>query len=167
MRLWIKGVLVSALFLFLAAASVHAEDIYKWTDTKGVQKFSNKPPPEGTDYEIIKGVSPNQAQDVSPDQAQDKGYRESYERMMEGVERQNRQSDAESRQKALERAQEEQHKAETERVTRIQAERRRLQQQIDEINQRGLGPYYTEGMRRAQIKEIQEKIDALEAQGSE
>jgi len=160
MRLWIKGVLVFALFM--AAASVHAEDIYKWTDTKGVQKFSNKPPPEGTDYEIIEGVSYD-----SSDQAQDRGYRESYERMMERVERQNRQSDAESHQKALDRAQEERRKAETERKSRIQAERRRLQQKIDEINQRGMGPYYTEGMRRAQIEEIQEKIDALEAQGKQ
>jgi len=143
------------ILIFLIALTAQAETLYKWVDEKGVQRFSNQPPPEDVDsYETIEGVPESDSSE--------QGERESYRSMMERVEEENRRSQFLERQKAKERAQEEKRKVEAEREKRISGERQRLEQQIDAINKRALGPKFTEGMRRAQIEEIQKKIEALE-----
>jgi hypothetical protein len=148
------------IVLSVAAASVafaESETLYKWTDRHGVQKFSNQPPPpEVETYEIIEGVR----NPASPE-----GERSSYRSMMNRVEEEKLRNEALERRKANERAQEERRQAEADRENRISAERRSLEQEIEAIENRALGPRFTEGMRRAQIEELQKKIDQLEQSG--
>jgi hypothetical protein len=144
--------LILALFLILAGTTAEADTLYKWTDSDGVPRFSNQPPPPEVDsYEVIEtGPSPEMEQE-----------RSSYRIMMDRVQEENRQRELLERQMAQMREKEEKSRAEAEHEQRIQAQRQQLQQKIDEINRRALGPHFTEGMRRAQIEEIQKKIDEL------
>lgn len=45
--------------------------------------------------------------------------------------------------------------------TRVQAERDRIEGEMDTVRERGLGPNYTEGMRENQLRLLQEKLDQL------
>lgn len=141
------------LFAFLLGVpAIPAELIYTWTDESGVQRFSDQPPEDKADFDTIPAAPPSR----------ENGTRQEYLRMMEQVEQERHRREREARREAEARAQEEKQRAEAERRARIDAERRRLQDQIDELNNRAMSPYFTQGMRDAQIEEIQEKIDALE-----
>ena len=145
--------LILCVALSMAAVPAMADTLYKWIDRNGVQKFSNQPPPaEIESYEVIEGVGETE---------KDGGERASYQMMMERVQEENRRSEVLEKQKAQERADKEKHKAESEREKRIDEEKQRLERRIDEIKNRALGPNFTEGMRRAQIEEIQKQIDEL------
>lgn len=156
MRITKAASLWVVLFL-VAAASVHSETLYKWTDSQGVQRFSNQRPPEDVDvYETIEGTREPSSSDAQ---------RPEYRQMLNRVEQENRQSEAQARQIALERANEAQRKARAERKARIDAERQVLEQQIEELKNRGLSPTFSQGMRQAQIEKIEKQIDELEASG--
>lgn len=145
------------LILFLASGTAYSETMYKWVDAQGIQRFSNQPPPPDVkEYETIPGTD-----EPAPGDEQ----RPEFRQMMHRVEQENRQNDAEARQRELERAQEAERKAEAERRSRRQAERQRLERRIEQIKKRALGPTFTQGMRQAQIDQIQKQIDALEAPG--
>jgi signal transduction histidine kinase len=154
MRLFkLMPLLILCVCLSMAVVPATADTLYKWVDRNGVQNFSNQPPPaEVESYEIIEGVGETD---------KDGGERASYQMMMERVQEENRRSEALEKQKAQERAEKEKHKAEAEREKRINEERQRLERRIDDIKNRALGPNFTEGMRRAQIEEIQKQIDEL------
>jgi hypothetical protein len=144
-----------ALICFLLIVpALPADSIYTWTDENGVKRFSNKKPDHITDFEVIPAVPAGE----------DDGKREAYLRMMEQVERERRQRELEVQREAAARAEEEKQKAQAERQAHIDAERNRLQRQIDDLNNRALSIYFTQGMRDAQIEEIQKQIDALETE---
>ena len=145
----ITAILIGWLMI---ASPVIAETIYIWTDKDGVKRFSDQPPEGVEDYETEQGSA------AEPD-AQN---RTEFDRMIEEVKRENRQSEIQREQEAAQRKAEEERKAMAEKKARIQAERDRLQKQIDEINNRALSPTFTQGMRDNLIQKIQEKIEALE-----
>jgi hypothetical protein len=60
--------LLAAALCLLGAASLHAgETYYRWLDSQGNPVNSDRPPPAGTDYEVI-AVSPNMMRQVTSDQ---------------------------------------------------------------------------------------------------
>ena len=63
---------------------------------------------------------------------------------------------------AAARAEEKKRLEEAQRKEKIQAQRSLLEQQIEAINKRALGPTYTQGMKQAQIDKIKKQIEALE-----
>ncbi|RJQ66507.1 MAG: DUF4124 domain-containing protein [Desulfobacteraceae bacterium] len=155
MRIW-KAALLSVV-LSLAATIASSETLYKWIDGQGVQRFSNQPPPSDVEaYETFESA---------PEPSSDSGQREEFKHMLQKVEQENRQNEAQARQEASQRANEKKRKAEAERRFRIQAERQDLERQIEAIEKRALGPNFTQGMRQAQIEQIKLKIEALEESG--
>lgn len=149
MRIWWWA----GLCLILSVVIVNADTIYTWTDEEGVRRFSDQPPAEAADVQTIAAEPPASA---------DPGARDSYLRMLEEAEQDRRRLEAQREQEAAEAASKAEEEARARRQARIDAERERLQRQIDELNKRMLGPYFSQGMRQAQIDAIQEKIDALE-----
>ena len=87
--------------------------------------------------------------------------RQAYDKMVEEA---TREADAYVEQKQQEQKQaSESAKAETDAALdeRVQAERQRLQSEMETVQKRGLGPNFTEGMRANQIQELQNKLNQL------
>ncbi len=137
--------------LLLIVSPVAAETIYIWTDENGVKRFSNQLPEGVEDYETEQGAASDG----------EGGERPEFDRMIEEVKQENRQSDIEREEEAARRKAEAERKAKEEKEARIAAERARLQEQIDALNNRALSPTFTQGMRDHRIRQIQERIDAL------
>jgi len=143
------------IILLLTVGRVLATDtIYTWTDEQGVKRFSDQPPGADVGFETIPSVSTPPAD----------GEREAFTRMMRQVEQAQRQRDMEAQEEAAERAEQARKKLQAERQARIDAERTRLQKQIDALYNRALSPTFTQGMRQARIDKIREEMDALEAE---
>jgi len=137
--------------LLMIASPAAAETIYIWTDENGVKRFSNQRPEGVETYETEEGAA----------SGAEGGERPEFDRMIEEVKQQNRQSDIEREEEAARRKAEAERKAKEEKEARIAAERARLQEQIDALNNRALSPTFSQGMRDHLIRQIQEKIDAL------
>ena len=144
-------IIAAALFL---AVTAFADGVYVWTDDKGVQHFSDRPPENIENYEKI--------EDPGSDIQVGGEARPAWQKMLKEVEDQNRQNDLRKAQEAEARREAEERAAQAEKKARTDAERQRLQKQIDELNGRALSPTFTQGMRENLIKEIQKQIDALE-----
>ncbi len=142
----------------LLAVTVSADTIYSWSDEQGVQRFSNRPPPEGIEnFQTFESqASPPQTR--SPDNER----RSSYDQMVQQASDEARQLESRREAEAAARAEEEKRLAEAQRKEKIQAQRSLLEQQIESINKRALGPTYTQGMKQAQIDKIKKQIEALE-----
>ena len=143
----------------LLAATVSADTIYRWTDEQGVQRFSNAPPPEG--IENFQTFESQASAAQSPKAADER--RSSYDQMVKQASDEARQLERQREADAAARAEEKKRQAEARRKEKIQAQRSLLEQQIESINKRALGPTYTQGMKKAQIDKIKKKIEMLES----
>jgi hypothetical protein len=155
-------IITSMIFLFFLNPPVKGDVIYIWTDAQGVKHFSNEAPPEGImNVEKIETDTQNSA---SPEDAG--GRRATYNQMVEKAKIESDRLDQERKQK--EAAAEEQKKQEAEKLRQeqIQAQRQKIQDKIDALNQRGLGPNFSKGMRDYQINEVKKELEKLETQPS-
>jgi hypothetical protein len=154
-----KTIMVLSITLsLLLVATVSADTIYGWTDEQGVQRFSNDPPPEGIEnFEKFDSQTP-------PSQYEKDAHerRSSYDQMVQKASVEKQQLEHQREAEAAAQAAEKKRIAEAQRKEKIQSERNRLDQQIEAINKRALGPTYTQGMKQAQIDRIKKQIDALE-----
>lgn len=149
--------LILALGL-LVAATVSADVIYSWKDEQGVRRFSSEPPPEGI-KDFQKYESPaSSAQSASPADER----RSSYDQMAEKAAKETRRLERQREVDAAAREAEQARRAEAQRKEKIKAVRDLLEQQIEAINKRALGPNFSQGMKKAQIDKLREQIKALE-----
>ena len=119
------------LALGMLAMPAMADNIYIWTDEKGVKRFSDQPPPVSVDtYETVEGAPA----------ASGSQTRNDFEKMVEDVKQENRQAEIRREQEAAREKAEAERKAAEQKEARTAAERARLQQQIDQLNNRGLSP---------------------------
>jgi hypothetical protein len=155
-----KPIYLFGLFVLLCLAPpAIAETIYTWTDSEGKQHFSDKPPSGAvTDYEVIK-TAPNSSNqtNVSPER------RSSYDRMVEGAKEEALQSEQQRRKEAEARALQEKREAEQRRKARIEPERQRLEQAIQDLENRALSPTFSMGMKKAQIEALRKELEELMA----
>jgi hypothetical protein len=151
-------IIVLALTIWLLpAANASSDAIYTWTDANGVQRFSNDPPENVDNYQRI------ETKDVRPDSNGDADKRRtSYDRMVEQAVQERRRLKQEERAREAKRIAEEKRLAKERRQEKIDAERKRLMEQIEAIKNRAVSPTNPPGMKQAQIDKIQKQIDALE-----
>ena len=140
------------IILLMAFAPAIAGTIYIWTDENGVKRFSDQLPEGVEEYETAVGS-------ISSDSGE---KREGLKQMLKEQEAQNAIDEAKAKEAAAKRKADEEQKAKAEQSAKVQAERERLQQQIDQVRKRAVSPTFTEGMRQHQINEIQKQIDALD-----
>jgi hypothetical protein len=154
-RFWIGGCVVAWL---LAGVPGPADTVFTWTDDKGIKHFSDTPPPE-TSVQTL-SIEPRSSALPPPEQAP---RRSTYDQM---VEESRREADQMERKRKLE-AEKLAAQKELERRSllnaKIQTEKRRLADQIQQLRQRALSPTYPEGMRSAQIKAIEDQLKTLES----
>ncbi len=149
---------LALIFLAAAVATATASDkIFFWTDENGVKHYTDtgRPGdgPEAADVEVEgKITSKNRPLRRRP----------AYDKMDRGVNAETANREAQERKEKLKKEQKEKEKAAALRKAEITAKKAVIQAQIAAIQARGLGPYYTKGMKEAQIKPLQEKLDELE-----
>ena len=132
-----------------------AGTIYTWTDANGVQHYSNTQPPE--DAANVQTIDEVDYDAVGADRR-----RMEFDRMVEQAsEEAERHFDQQARQKALQAEQRKQLQKQA-RAQRVSEEKARLANEIEAIQNRALGPTFTQGMRDNLVRQLQEQIDRLE-----
>jgi type IV secretory pathway VirB10-like protein len=142
----------------LITANVSSDTIYSWTDDKGVERFSNEPPPPGV--ENFRTFESQAMPPHSPEASDER--RSSYDQMVRQASQAADQMALQRKAQAADRAAKKKRLAEERRQAKIQAERGRLLKQIEAIKNRAVSPTYPMGMKQAQIDKIKKQIDALE-----
>jgi hypothetical protein len=137
--------------------STYADTIYSWEDQDGIMRFSNEPPPEGV---AASEVTTLEADDAS-DPASGNKRRSSYDAMVEKASREADRSRQEREAREAAEAAEKKRLAEQKRQERIQAERERLNKQIEAVKNRAVSPTYPNGMKQAQIEALAKEIEKL------
>jgi len=152
-----KSVAVLLIALLFLSPPAFADKIYSWVGQDGTKWFSNEPPPEGIkEFEVI--TTPGSPDGAS---APANNRRPGFDQM---VDQAGFQADAlESERLAKERRAEvlKKRQAEKERKAKNQARRQLLEDKITAIRNRAVSPTYSQGMKEAQILEIQKQIDQL------
>ncbi len=143
--------IIAMLLVLLLSMPAFGDTIYIWTDKDGVKRFSDQPPTDVQKFETVQGEKSGTEEE----------NRQGLQEMYDQVERENREADQRRAQREAAHKAEAERKAEAAKQASIKAERDRLQQQIDALNQRGLSPTFTQGMRDNQIKALQKQIDEL------
>jgi cell division septum initiation protein DivIVA len=155
-----KAIMVAVALLavgLLLGATASSDTVYRWTDEKGVQRFSNEPPPEG-----VENFQKFQSQPTQPDgSGAGDSRRPSYDQMVQKASQSADHMEQQRKAQAAARAAEQKRLAEERRQAKIQAERSRLLQRIEAIKIRAVSPTFPMGMKQAQIDKIKKQIDAL------
>ncbi len=147
---WIMGLLV-----LLSASMVQAGTVYYWTDEKGVRHFSNTGPPQdaqdvGTQAETVSAPAAAAEPEEAPPAANEQDQAPpTPQQNQEGATPTVRDQFEAARQKRLARQAED--------------ERRRLQAEIRQVEQRSLSRTFTEGMRAARVAPLREQLALLDA----
>jgi len=87
--------------------------------------------------------------------------RQAYDKMVEEA---TREADAYVEQKQQEQkaaAEKRESQMDADLETRVKAERKRIEAEMEKVQKRGLGPNFTEGMRANQLQELQNKLNQL------
>ena len=147
-------VLNIAALLFLFGQPVFANTIYTWTDADGVKRYSNSQPPD--DAENVQAI-----QEIQYDQHRGDQSRQKYNRMVEDASRSADQHFKEQAQKKVRNAKAKREQQQEKQARQIESELAKLQNEIDDLNGRGLSPTFSSGQKEHLIKQAQEKINTL------
>ena len=142
--------------MFWVCPCLAGENIYTWTDKNGVKRFSDRQPEDVKHYDTIR---------ISPDQsefgASAGDSRPEYDQMIENVRQEKQQTEQERIQAGANRVSEEKRDAGARKKERIEAERRQLQEKVDDLKKRPTGRTYNQSLKNAQIGEIEKQLDKL------
>ena len=143
---------LAALIVLFSTGILNAQNVYEWTDENGVRHFSNTGAPP--DAEAV-GTT---AEKITPPAVEEQEAQEAAGEENEVLS--NAPPSGSSSQTVRERAEE----AQREQVAkRADDERQRLQNEISQIEQRGLSRTFTEGMRANQLQPLKEQLALLDA----
>jgi hypothetical protein len=147
--MWLAG-----LIILVVSGTAHAGTVYQWTDENGVRHFSNTgaPPDVGNvDTTDEKLVAPEEEESTAQEAQQ-----EQEEVLSNAPETQEETAEPTLREQV--------EQIQQERMSRqVEDERQRLQAEIRQIEGRGLGTGFTEGMRAAQLEPLREQLALLES----
>jgi hypothetical protein len=156
----------SAVFVFViilwGCPCLAGENIYTWTDKNGVKRFSDRQPEDVKHYDTIR-ISPDHPEFGAP--AGD--IRPEYDQMIESIRQEKQQTDKARIQAEADRAAEEKRNADAREKERIEAERRQLQEKIDDLKKRPTGRTYSQSLKNARIEEIEKQLDRLKTSPDE
>lgn len=152
-------ILLASLFLIITARTeIQAEKVYMWTDENGVVRYSNSEPPENA-----KNV--RELQEIphtEKDREQIEQNKKTFEQSLRELEAENRRIEAEDEYKKQMKQAREKEIAKKQLDRKIEAERERLQKEIDRIKNLPTSKSYRLPWKLAQIKKYQEKLKYLE-----
>jgi len=132
------------------------ENIYTWIDKNGVKRFSDRQPDDVKHYDTIR-ISPDQSEFGAPAGES----RPEYDQMIENIRQEKQLTEQERIQAGADRVSEEKRGEEARKKERIEAERRQLQEKIDDLKKRPTGRAYSQSLKNARIGEIEKQLDKL------
>ncbi len=157
MKPYLLTIMVIVIGLLSPAVAV-TDTIYRWTDDRGVERFSNDPPPQGiNNFEKLESHPSPAENDAAAE-----NRRSTYDRMVDAASEEAGQLEQERKLKAAAQAAKKKRVAEALRKEKIRTERKRLEQKIEALKKRALSPTYSQGMKQAQIKTIKTQIEQIE-----
>jgi Skp family chaperone for outer membrane proteins len=118
------------IFTLLGAFSLHA-DIYSWTDENGVRHFGNQPPQDAADVKMVFKEYPHNS--AAHQQRIDMEEKE-WQKLIQEIEAEDERQRAEERKKA----EEAQRNRKPTRQEMIEAEKKRLEARIAELEEKPL-----------------------------
>lgn len=99
---------------------------------------------------------------IHPAQAVDEA-REAYDRMVEEATKEADEYLEEKQQAMQAKQKREAAQRDAKLQAKVDAERQRILEAMDTVQQRGMGPNYTQGMKEAQLDQLQQRLDRLMA----
>jgi chromosome segregation ATPase len=151
MKILITLIFLIGILVWIPASNA---DIYSWTDENGVKHFGNQPPENATDAKLVFKEEPHNA--AADQQRTEKENREVTELIRELDEEEQRQA-AEARKKAAEA---EQNKPPT-MQERVDAERKRLETKIAELEEKPLSYFGSQKNKRVRIGYYRYRLEDL------
>jgi chromosome segregation ATPase len=132
----------------------NADDIYSWIDKNGVKYYGNEPPENATDLKLLFKEQPHNA--AADQQRSEKENREAVELIRQLDEEEQRQA-AEATKKAAEA---EQNRPPT-MQERVDAERKRLENKIAELEEKPLSYFGSQKNKRVRIGYYRYRLEDL------
>lgn len=129
-------------------------DIYSWTDKNGVKHFGNQPPDDAVDVKVVFKETPH---DAAADQQRIEIEQQEWNELIQDLEEAEEQQAAEERKRAAE-AQRNQQPSLQERA---EAEKKRLEARIAELEEKPLEYFGSQKNKRVRIGYYQYRLDAL------
>ena len=159
---------LAALAVLCPAGMSSAETVYYWTDENGVRHFSNTGAPADVEEvgSIAGSISPPEPEEQgeAPEGPVEQAPREGAEQPPEGSDQDEALANAPGSGSSAPTVREKFDQARRDQVARqAEAERRRLEGQIAQLEGRGLSSTFTEGMRSAQLEPLREQLALLDA----
>ncbi|MDJ0668878.1 MAG: DUF4124 domain-containing protein [Desulfobacterales bacterium] len=149
---WFMG-----LLFFLIAGMVQAGTVYYWTDENGVRHFSNTGPPDDVQEVGTKA----ETRSTAPVEAEPEQITDNEPDPGTPVTQEDQPGSSPTFRERAEAAQQERLARQSE------DERRRLQAEIEQVEQRSLSRTFTEGMRDARLNPLRQQLALLDANPAE
>jgi len=141
------------LFVFMGVGSLNA-DIYTWTDGKGVKHYSNVPPEDATDAEV---VFPEAEYDESKDQQRFEMEQDEWQKLVNEIEEEDQREQEEKKRQAEEA---ERNRPPTE-AELIAAEKERLEKKIAELEEKPLDYFGSQRNKIVRLGYYHYRLEAL------
>lgn len=138
----------------VAGISPTEADIYTWTDENGVRHYSNSPPPEAKDPEVI---FKEYQHDPSSDKERFEMEQQEWKKLMQQIEADDREA-AEAAERQARGARNNQGPSMEDRVA---AEQKRLEETIADLEEKPLEYFGSQKNKRVRIGYYRYRLDAL------
>ncbi len=149
---WFMG-----LLFLLIAGMVQAGTVYYWTDENGVRHFSNTGPPD----DVQEVGTKTETRSTAPVEAEPEQITDNEPDPGTPVTQEDQPGSSPTFRERAEAAQQERLARQSE------DERRRLQAEIEQVEQRSLSRTFTEGMRDARLNPLRQQLALLDANPAE
>lgn len=153
----IVTILYLSTLILLVTVNLQA-DIYMWTDQDGVKRYSDTPPDETAEKVTVSQEVVSKPVEEKTADMEDAELK----RAVQELEPATKAAETESKPEQQQVRAEKKTAAPTDLERRIQAEKERLQSEIDRIEQLAVGPSLSIALKQAMLKEYKDKLEALE-----
>jgi hypothetical protein len=145
---------ISFVLGILLVVPALSEDVYTWTDEKGVKHYGNQPPDDASDVQV---VFKEESHDAVADQKRTEAENEEAAKLIKDLEREDAQEEAEARQKKIEAEQ----NREPTQEERVADEKRRLEKKIADLEAKPLDFFGSQKNKRVRVGYYRYRLETL------
>lgn len=147
-------ILIAALFFVVPSLSYLSADIYRWTDSKGIQVYGNQPPANANDVKLMFREATTGSAGATPAAPQDDAS--SIEAIIRGLDEEGRREE-----QARREAESTKSSAPLSREEMVAIERANLEKKIRELEALSLDHFGSQKNKRVRIGYYQYRLETL------
>lgn len=151
--------LLAALLAVQPSLPVLAGDIYTWTDENGVKRFSDSPPEDDGATNIQVTPPP---QNTETGKKTERNIDAERDRLIRQLKARNRARESRKQRQQEKTTQKQRAEASALLKANVQAEKKRLQSEIDRIQKLAVGPSLSIARKNAMLKPYKDRLKLLE-----